>query len=110
MRDSRHNLTHQLLGKRDLKGRLLSDCERIEIRDAKYMSFIADKPDDTTWSYFISKIDDQLVALMGKDAFNAWIDEMAALYPDGSITLRDVYRKTVEKLETERKCHEFPSA
>ena len=110
MRDNRHNITHQLLGKRDLKGRLLSDREREEIRDARYMDYIANQPDNITWAYVTDKRYDQIVAIIGKDAFNAWLDDMAAANPDpGALTWKEYYLMATEKLDLERKSHELPS-
>lgn len=106
MRDNRHNLTHQLLGKRDLKGRLLSDKEREELRDARFMSLIIDKPESPLWAYFTEKVDDELVTLIGKDNFNAWIDAISKLHPDfETLSFQEIYLMTKEKLEMERKNH-----
>lgn len=108
MRDNRHNLTHQLLGKHDWKGRLLSDVEREELHNARYMGYIAEQPDHPVWSYFIGKIDDQLVAIMGKDAFNAWLDEQASRYQNGC-TSREMYVKAVKKLDEEKRKNVQPT-
>lgn len=110
MRDNRHNLTHALLGKRDLKGRLLSEREREEVRDARFMALIIDKPNSPLWDYFTQKVDDQLEVLIGKDNFNAWIDELVKKYPEAdTFTNQELYLMAKEKLDAERKFHEFPS-
>ena len=110
MRDNRHNITHQLLGKRDLKGRLLSEREREEIRDARFMSLIIDKPESPLWAYFTEKVDDELVILVGKDNFNAWIDEVSKIHPDpNALTFQDIYLIVKQKLDEERKNHELSS-
>ena len=107
MRDNRHNLSHWMLGKRDLKGRLLSDREREEIRDARFMTLIMNEPENPIWKYFTQKVDQELKTLMGMDSFNAWMDEMTLKYPDPEVmTWQEIYLMAKEKLDAERKSHD----